>query len=43
MAINKIGWHARTYAVAAVVLFAGKVGGTKVLKKLYPKLAPYLP
>lgn len=42
-AINKIGWHARTYAVAAVVIFAGKVGGTERLKLSYPELAPYLP
>lgn len=42
-AINKIGWHARTYAVSAIVLFAGKVGGTASLKLNFPKLAPYLP
>lgn len=42
-AINKIGWHARTYAVAAMVLFAGKVGGTTALKAQYPILIPFLP
>lgn len=42
-AINKIGWHARTYAVAAMVLFAGKVGGTSALKAKYPILIPFLP
>lgn len=42
-AINKIGWHARTYAVAAIVLFAGKVGGTALLKQQFPALAPFLP
>lgn len=42
-AINKIGWHARTYAVAAIMVFAGKVGGTKMLKTKFPFLANYLP
>lgn len=42
-AINKIGWRARTYAVAAMLLFAGKVGGTSALKAKYPILRPFLP
>ena len=42
-AINKIGWHARTYAVAAIMVFAGKVGGTSALKTKFPILAPFLP
>lgn len=40
-AINKIGWRARTYAVAAMLLFAGKVGGTSALKAKYPILRPF--
>lgn len=42
-AIKKLGWRARTYAVAAIILFAGKVGGTGVLKANFPILKPFLP
>lgn len=42
-AINKLGWRARTYSVAAMVLFAEKVGGTGALKAKYPILAPFIP
>lgn len=42
-AINKIGRHARTYALAAIMIFAVKVGGIPILKAQFPVLAPYLP
>lgn len=41
--ISKISPRAKTYALAAVMIFSNKVGGTIQLKKLFPRLAPYLP
>lgn len=42
-AINKIGWHARSYAVAAVLVFASKAGGTISIKTRFPLLGQFLP
>ena len=42
-AINKLGKNSRNYAIAAVLLFSTKIGGTEVLKLKYPLLAKFLP
>ncbi len=41
--IRKLGTRSRNYAIAAILLFFSKVGGTSVLKVQYPILAPFLP
>lgn len=41
--IKNISAYAKNYAKAAVLLFAGKVGGTQALAEKFPALAPYLP
>lgn len=42
-AIKALGTYNRNYAVAAIMVFAAKAGGTTALKYKYPMLAPFLP